>query len=327
MIQDLEQLDRQAERYLESISQDPEEFQVSYAKAWTEREIEALPPDDGYMGTLHHRLRHLRSLPETPWLRNRRVLLTTATELEGVEHVEDPEAWEKPLPTWLSGLQELDRRVGGFMGVTVLSGKSGVGKSTLAMSSALEAALEGWRVVYFNAELDRATMRTYLRRYLPNPAERSRALARTAFFELKPSLTIRQCAMEAWSAVDREDERVLIVLDSLHTAARMARGVGLGDGYWREIQRWLFWALYCRRETLGDVAFLLVGELNRSGITKGETADFLGDLVLSVDKADTPGVRTIKVTKGRYVGEWDLGDFMLNPRIGRFEPAGLGDAA
>src|SRR3989304_2009692 len=72
------------------------------------------------------------------------------------EHQEIPETGDldlvDPPPRWPSTLFELDRRCGGFYGLSVILGSRGLGKTLLALGSCLEAAAtQQWQVVYLSA--------------------------------------------------------------------------------------------------------------------------------------------------------------------------------
>jgi predicted ATP-dependent serine protease len=246
------------------------------------------------------------------------------TGAAGVELVEDPLVWEKQAPRWPSTLADVDRIAGGFYGVTVIAGETGVGKSSLAFASALEAALGGWTVVYCNAELDAGTVRSYIKRWLPQKALRDAALLNLRVVNVGPGVTLPLLAQRMEGALDwsyKPHERLLVVLDSVNTIAELAQGGEGVETYFAELRRWLLWVMDARRRSSGVVSALVISETNAKGETKGRKADYVADMVVNLRRGDMDGYVKAAVVKGRYSGRQDLGALYFDHNTGQFKGA------
>lgn len=240
----------------------------------------------------------------------------------GAETPENPLLVEKQAPRWPSTLDDVDRIAGGFYGVTVIAGETGVGKSSLAFASACEAARAGWTVAYCNSELDANTVRHYLRRWLPGRREIEDVMRRLRVVNVGPGVTLPKVHAEVVAALEwdsRPPERLLIVLDSVNTIAELAQGGEGVETYFSELRRWLLWAMECRRKSGGLISVIAVSETNAKGETKGRKADYVADMVLHMHRGDTEGYVKVKVAKGRYSGTQDLGALYFDHRTGQFK--------
>jgi len=262
-------------------------------------------------------------IAEEPEEAIRRVLATALSgNGRGAETPDDPTTVEAQAPRWPSTLEEVDRVAGGFYGVTVIAGETGVGKSSLAFSSAIEAARAGWTVAYCNSELDAGTVRYYLKRRLPWKAHLNDVLRRLRIVNVGPGVTLPQVSHEIFAALDwdyRSPERLLIVLDSVNTIAELAQGGEGVETYFSELRRWLLWAMECRRKSGGLISVIAVSETNAKGETKGRKADYVADMVLHMHRGDTDGYVKVAVVKGRYSGRQDLGAMFFDWRTGEFK--------
>lgn len=236
------------------------------------------------------------------------IVETKATEAEG-----------KPkFPTALDKLNVMTR--GGGYGLTTVGGDAKTGKTTFAVGAACAAAADGWRVVYFNAELDEVEIVQALMRYgggeIPvGCSDRLRII--------NPDFTFQPChAVErVQQAVQLSDSRVLIVLDSINALVDLS-GDGLDGEYWALNSVWRNWAIRATKQSRGALAFLVTSETNQHGGIKGRQLEFKSDLVVRIMKAEDKSQVdrvAITVTHSRSTTSGPLGEFFRNWRTGRFE--------
>lgn len=222
------------------------------------------------------------------------------------------------MPFWPTGCSRLDALTGGGYGMTVISGEPKVGKSLLAMSAAIEAARSGWRVVYLNAELTKASI---LNRVL--------AYAKTIDDDLKANLSIHQIeagftvddAMEAIRAqLDLDTMRLLIVQDSINRIVDLSCEDGSEFGYWRTLRMWSELARRTARLSEGLISSIIVSELNKQGRTKGGGLDYAADLVVSIkaDSEDDQDLVYMSVPYARSSRGGKVGELMRSWQNGRF---------
>jgi predicted ATP-dependent serine protease len=252
----------------------------------------------------------------------RRILRSAWGDRIGVERrrlAPGPELTRYP-----SSIAEIDGdpNARGFYGLTVVAGETGVGKSTIGLGAAIEAALlpeaERWKVAYFEAELDDATVFQMVQRKTGKTQDWLAENLYPAFdyftvgFGASAEQIVRNCIVSATRA------KLLVVLDSINTIANKALGEERGSGYFQFMRDLTGWALEARRDSLGDIAFLVLSETNKDGATKGRGADYWADFVLNVRLAtqERDAVK-LRVLKGRYSGRRDLGLYVLDWRSGR----------
>ena len=228
----------------------------------------------------------------------------------------DSEREHKPrFQTSLSALEKLTR--GGY-GLTTVGGDAKAGKTLFALGTAISAAMQGWRVVYFNAELDEAEILLAVMRYCEGSVPdivRANLTIISPDFTFQPADAVRRVQ----EAVRFGDTRVLICLDSINALVDMASG-GDGGDYWAANATWRNFAVRATRLSQGRLAFLVVSETNKDGGIKGRSLEFKSDLVVRIqkDKDESDGV-TIDVTHsrstrsgplGRFTRDWDRGRFV-----------------
>lgn len=234
------------------------------------------------------------------------------------------------LPRWPSGLgPRFDAIYGGLQGVSIFGGDAGVGKSTLSMACALENALSGALVLYFDAENSAGEQRERAVRWCGGEH---------AFFAVQPQLALhwRWCLVDnrhSWQTLllyaaqqlSHRHDRVLIVLDSLQTLAHEFEP--------RRNMLEVTGALYTSmnrlvRTTDGRVSFLVLSELNKEAGLKGGVAKYRATMTLRIDREEENGfgeadyrLHLLKNRNGRRGG--DLGLHALDWSRCRFEPVAV----
>lgn len=218
-------------------------------------------------------------------------------------------------PRWPSTVEEWDQGTGGFYGISMLAGVGGAGKSIVALGSALCAAAAGWTVAYMNAELPVSTIRMRLSRMMGGfGIERAEIEKSLHVFGVYDGATLDDVVEWTCSLVEPTTQRLLVVLDSLNTLATYTCGSGAGDGgYFRELDAYLLWSAEARRHSEGAISFLMVSELNRSGVVKGGTSEYRPDVVMTLKRS--PSIECgihFDVTKSRETKLVDTGEYVLD---------------
>jgi len=223
-----------------------------------------------------------------------------------------------------------------WRGCVAISGEPSTGKSFVAISTAIDAALAGWDAFYLSAEMhedlirDRAA-RAVASANIPENLWRDQRTRTEAI-----SLAKRVRLPDTWHHLDVgigvtiEDvvamlaetvtaRPTLVVFDSLSSFVdAMDDGKG-GDTFGMSALRHVTkWVVGTRKLSHGHLAFLLLSELNKEGRAKGRFLDHRCDMALSMTKdADNETIKKIRLTKNWWgrTGEW--GDFLLDHEMGR----------
>ena len=85
----------------------------------------------------------------------------------------------------------------------------------------------------------------------------------------------------------------------------------------REVQRWVTGV---SRLTHGQIAFLLLSEINKEGRARGRSLDHRCDFALSMTSSEEDHqahVKTIRTTKSWHGPTGKVGEFVLWPELGR----------
>ncbi len=209
-----------------------------------------------------------------------------------------------------TGVGELDRVLGGGLvpgAVVLLAGEPGVGKSTLLLEVAAQAARSGRRALYLTGEESVAQLR--LR------ADRIGALDPALFIAAETDLGAVLGHIDAV----RPD---LLVLDSVQTVSSgEADGAAGGVTQVREVAGALI-----RVAKERDIATILVGHVTKDGSIAGpRVLEHLVDVVLHFEGEQHSRLRMVRAVKNRYgpadeVGCFDLGSDGI---VGLPDPSGL----
>jgi hypothetical protein len=280
---------------------------VSEAHGWTEPKLDALPATrEGEQ--LFMLLFKLRQEPEQSGLRLQRLMREAlVVQGDGMDLLNPYEDMTAPPPAWPSTLGDVD-----FRGLVVIAGNAKLGKSSICIASALEAALAGAFVVYANAELDAPTFRSYIRRWMPDRDVREAALENFRAFMVNPGISCESMVANAMGAVDRNADRVLFVLDSINTVANLS-----GSNYLRELERLTLWSMQVRKISNGEVGALVVSEKNKGGGPIGAKLNYAADVILNMSRGKTDGYVGFDLTS-RYQRSGDLGSMLFDWQGGRF---------
>jgi KaiC/GvpD/RAD55 family RecA-like ATPase len=223
-----------------------------------------------------------------------------------------------------------------WRGCVAISGEPSTGKSYIAISTAIDAALAGWDVFYLSAEMhqdlirDRAAL-AVASANVPDDLWRDQ---RTRTDVITAAKRIR--LPDTWNHLDVgigvtiEDvvgmlaetitaRPTLVVFDSLSSFVdAMDDGKG-GDTFGMSALRHVTkWVVGTRKLSHGHIAFLLLSELNKEGVSKGRFLDHRCDTALSMTKdPDNESIKKIRIIKNWWGRTGDLGDFLLDHEMGR----------
>ena len=243
---------------------------------------------------------------------------TSFDEISQVEWQDVDEKAFEVSPHWSSGNPAVDEILnGGLYGVAVIAGEPKVGKSLMSISSAVCAARAGWRVIYCNAELSRAQMACRLQNYMggidPTVVEN------LSIANINPGITIDRLCGELENRIQANDNRLLIVLDSLNRVCEMSQAADSSNGYFSLMREWSAWAMTSRRTTEGRISWILVSELAQHGKTKGQNLEYLADCVVTINATISDDVVDVNVPYSRNTPGGSVGSLMRDFKTGTFE--------
>ncbi|MGH3446384.1 MAG: DNA repair protein RadA, partial [Nocardioidaceae bacterium] len=197
-----------------------------------------------------------------------------------------------------SGVSELDRVLGGGIvpgAVLLLAGEPGVGKSTLLLESAAQAARRGARTLYVSGEESMSQVR--LR------AERTHALEERLLLAAEVDLAAVLGQVEAV-------QPDLLVIDSIQTMSSSdTDGVAGGVTQVRAVT-----AALVRLAKERNLPTLLVGHVTKDGSIAGPRAlEHIVDVVLQFEGERNSRLRVLRAVKNRFgpvdeIGCFELGD-------------------
>ncbi|MGH3095431.1 MAG: DNA repair protein RadA [Streptosporangiales bacterium] len=197
-----------------------------------------------------------------------------------------------------TGVTELDRVLGGGLvdgGAVLLAGEPGVGKSTLLLEVAAEAARAGTTALYVTGEESAGQVRMR--------AERVGALTPNLLLAAETDLAALLAQVE-------QVQPELLVVDSVQTiASAEVEGTPGGVGQVREVS-----GVLVRVAKERGIPTMLVGHVTKDGNVAGpRVMEHLVDVVLSFEGDRHTRLRMVRAVKNRYgptdeVGCFDLGE-------------------
>jgi DNA repair protein RadA/Sms len=208
------------------------------------------------------------------------------------------------------GVGELDRVLGGGLvpgAVLLLAGEPGVGKSTLLLEVAAQAARAGKDVLYVSGEESAAQVR--LR------AERTGAVHDRLFFAAETDLAA------VISHIEQVEPRLMVV-DSVQTiGVPDVDGSAGGVTQVREVS-----AALTRIAKQRDIATVLVGHVTKEGSIAGpRVLEHLVDVVLQFEGERNSRLRLVRAVKNRFGPVDEIGCFDLSDEgiVEVVDPTGL----
>jgi hypothetical protein len=232
------------------------------------------------------------------------------------QEVDDPILETSPhYPTGCEAVDEILSGMGG-VGVTVLAGQPKVGKSLMAVSTAVESARAGWRVVYVNAEMSRAHIGLRLLNYMGKLDQR--VVDQMKIANVTTGITLDGLFKEVEKEVEVNDGKLLIVLDSINRIVDMGQTEGGENAYWRLLRDWSAWAMNSRRATEGRIGWLIVSELAAQGHVKGRSLEYLSDVVIRINATDVEDVVDVDVPYSRSTRSGNAGALFRDFARGTF---------
>lgn len=221
------------------------------------------------------------------------------------------------LPHWPTSLSALNERtLGGGYAQTVLAGTAKLGKSMLAMGSAIEAARAGWWVAFFCGENSREDTEASFRAYVGGMSSEQidAILSRLRLWHVVDRGFSIQGAAErlyAFVRADLQATRLLVVLDSLNRITELSAAPGADLAYFRLMGEWGDYFRRCSWLSGGAISSCLVSELNKDLITKGRRLEYSASLVVTMSpvKGSTEAVE-VTVSHSRSTPAGPLGTFI-----------------
>jgi predicted ATP-dependent serine protease len=231
-----------------------------------------------------------------------------------------------------------ERMVSMMQGVVVVAGAPSSGKSYFAIGCGIDNALNPrnpWEVFYFNCEMSgdyvidralRAAATTGYSEYqCQSQTERQQAVndiqfARIpdTFHRIDVGIGVRMEQLIEYLSDMVTDLPTMVILDSISSFVDNmdeVEGDSFGMSNLRVVQKF---ATAVRRLTKGQIAWVILSELNKEGRAKGRSLDHRSDMAISMSPDPDKGhLKNIKVTKSWFGPTGDLGQFVLHPEIAR----------
>ncbi len=221
-------------------------------------------------------------------------------------------------PKWPTPIESLDAITGGCYGMTVFAGEPKVGKSLLAIGSAIEAARAGWRVLYVNAEMSPVEIAQRIAAYVDNVWD-DKLVEQMMILNANVGITLDLALRDFIEQIGNEDTRLLIIIDSINRVVDMGMTSSEVDGYWAGMRKWSNFAMQARRHSEGIVSFLFISELNRRQEVKGQSLEYMADLVVRLSNDREQRERAyIDVMLSRSTPTGNVGSFVRDFNRSRF---------
>jgi len=231
------------------------------------------------------------------------------------------EVAEKPR-FWPSTLLPVDRGMGGLYGFSSITGFPGLGKSMLAIGSALSAAAGGWQVVHFFAENDLDDIGERVNLFIDTHPETEAGCTNyhpiaVGFGQDQYTICGTTCMTIDWML----DAPVLVVVDSANSVVNMNSRAKYLEG----LKNLGMWMMAARKLSKGAVSFLVTNEANKSGAAKGEGIPFWADVDLRMGRVDGSkklvrfSMEKTRRTEGLEMGvmarDWARGEFLVQEEL------------
>jgi KaiC/GvpD/RAD55 family RecA-like ATPase len=192
-------------------------------------------------------------------------------------------------PRWPVGVEEIDAATGGFYGFSVIGGYPKLGKSMLAIRSSMLAAIEGWQVIYVNAENDGTVMLERAEAFMGCEQEFwDHRADRWDIIGVTPGTSLDQVTNEVKLAIPVQCDRLLIVLDSLTSIARYASMGDAKDSFFIHLNKLIRFCSSITRDT-PEIGVLAISELNRKGGMTGQLIEYVAEMLISLTSGPTVG--------------------------------------
>jgi hypothetical protein len=245
------------------------------------------------------------------------------------------QAESQPLfPLGVVGEPKLIRHL---QGAVVLSGAPSAGKSYLAIATAVDANLAGWDVFYLSCEMHETLVFSRAARAFASagldPVRALDQVARGYVVERAKTLVLPESFhyVDVKIGVRLQDvlehlvrhvsaRPALVVFDSISSFVdNMAEGGNRGDTFgMKDLREAAKWIVAARKLTHGNIAFLLLSELNKEGRAKGRFLDHRCDYALALEsEQDSADVKSLRLTKSWWSPIGPVGSFVVDWELGR----------
>jgi len=268
---------------------------------------------------LADKLRELRA--SIQWLPSEQIKetlgLAAEREIDPIEtqDVSEPQGFDPP--TWPTGLDSLDALIGGGASLFTVAGTPKVGKSMFAVGAACSAAMSGkWRVIYCNAEMSRNEMGKRVRRFCHGSIPDA-LIDNMTILNLNVGVNVKALVREIVDRVQIQDQRLLVVIDSINRVCDLSAEAGHDNEYWDRMREWTQLALQSSRHNL-NVSWLLISELNRKLEVKGQSLEYTSSTCVTIARTQAEGIVKIDVPLARSSAGGEVGVFGIDHARGRF---------
>ena len=248
------------------------------------------------------------------------ILKATTPSHDRLEDIPLEEVTEFAPKRWPTGCYAVDGQCGGGgYGLTALCGSPKVGKSYLAISSAIEAAKQGWTVVYLNAELTPNEIMHRITNYAGGSFDDA-ILENLRVVGVLKGIRIKDVYERIRSAVTMDTTKLLVVADSLNRIVNLSSQGNPNENYWDLFGSWVDFARLSVQFSEGDISFLLVSELNKDGTDKGRHLGHAANMMIGIASSEEIGHVSIDVSLNRsgaqvepvlHERDWKRGRFVF----------------
>ena len=244
----------------------------------------------------------LRVTDPVAW--KRRALRMSFDTTDPIREVDPQKSLARPAePRWPSGLGEFSR-LPNMLGVVIVAGLPSSAKSVLALGSGIEAALDGWDVLYLSAEMAERPFSSRL-------MARSGGKVPETFHYIDVSYGASVEGLLEWIEARVSERPTLVIFDSVSSFCDQAEKQDAEDPHGMALlKRLVMWAINVRRATDGQIGFMLLAEASKEGRARGRFADHKADLALLMESSKSePSVKMISITKAWEFQTGDVGEF------------------